>query len=53
MAQRVLAAAQLPVYVPNAEEKKDPHLYAANVRAEMLAAGNFEPSDSSLVHTSC
>ncbi len=39
---------QLPVYVPSEEEKKDPTLYAANVRAMMLRVGGFKPSAASL-----
>ena len=39
---------QLPVYVPNAEEAKDPRLYARNVRAAMMRFGGFGPSESNL-----
>lgn len=31
-----LTVTELPVYVPNAEERADPKLYAANVRALMV-----------------
>jgi lysophosphatidylcholine acyltransferase/lyso-PAF acetyltransferase len=37
------------VYHPNEEEKKDPKLYASNVRDLMLREGGFKPSESSLV----
>ncbi|KDD76656.1 hypothetical protein H632_c147p2 [Helicosporidium sp. ATCC 50920] len=33
---------ELPVYVPNAEERADPRLYATNVRELMMKAGGFE-----------
>lgn len=39
---------QLPIYYPSEEEKKDPKLYASNVRELMLREGGFKPSESSL-----
>lgn len=38
----------LPVYVPNEEEKKNPALYAKNVREALLQVSQFEPSEASL-----
>ena len=37
---------QLPVYVPSEEERKDPALYAANVRQYMLKYSKLTPSES-------
>lgn len=39
---------QLPVYVPTAEESRDPKLYSRNVRAAMIRFGGFDSSDSTL-----
>ena len=39
---------QLPVYVPSEAEKKDPTLYANNVRDMMLRVGGFKASPASL-----
>lgn len=39
---------QLPVYVPSEAEKKDPALYASNVRDMMLRVGGFKASPASL-----
>lgn len=40
----------LPVYAPSEEEKKDPALYAANVRRIMAEAGKFELTHHTLAH---
>ena len=40
---------QLPVYKPSPDEKKDPHLYARNVRQMLMNAGGFESSDANLM----
>lgn len=40
----------LPVYVPSEEEKKDPALYAQNVRRIMGEAGGFELTHHTLAH---
>jgi lysophosphatidylcholine acyltransferase/lyso-PAF acetyltransferase len=37
-----------PVYTPSAEEKKDPSLYAHNVRAYMAKMSGLRCSDSTL-----
>ena len=37
---------QLPVYVPNEDERKDPVLYAKNVRQYMLKYSKLIPTDS-------
>lgn len=39
---------ELPVYVPTAEESRDPKLYSRNVRAAMIRFGGFDSSDSTL-----
>jgi len=39
---------QLPVYTPSPEEKKDPHLYANNVRQMLMDAGGFGSSQADL-----
>ena len=39
---------RLPAYHPSAAERRDPALFAAGVRAAMLAAGGFAPSDSTI-----
>lgn len=49
IAEGAAAAAQLPLYVPSEEEKADPKLYAANVRALMLREGGFFSSEASLL----
>lgn len=46
MPYHVVTCYELPVYVPNEDEKADPHLYANNVRNEMLKASGFFPSDA-------
>jgi len=38
----------LPVYTPSPEEKKDPHLYANNVRQMLMDAGGFGSSQADL-----
>lgn len=38
----------LPVYSPTQEEKRDPHLYAKNVRQMMMDAGGFGSSQADL-----
>ena len=43
-----MSCPQLPVYVPSEAEKKDPALYASNVRDMMLRAGGFKASPASL-----
>lgn len=40
----------LPVYVPSEEEKKDPALYAQNVRQIMAEAGKFKLTHHTLAH---
>ena len=43
-----MSCPQLPVYVPSEAEKKDPALYASNVRDMMLRVGGFKASPASL-----
>lgn len=43
-----VSCAQLPLYHPSEAEKKDPKLYADNVRALLLREGNMKPSESTL-----
>jgi lysophosphatidylcholine acyltransferase/lyso-PAF acetyltransferase len=43
-----VTAYELPVWVPNDEERGDPALFADRVRRAMLAAGDFSPLDASL-----
>jgi lysophosphatidylcholine acyltransferase/lyso-PAF acetyltransferase len=40
---------KLPVYYPSEKEKKDPQLYAANVRKAMLTASGLKPSTQTYI----
>lgn len=41
-----MTLSQLPVYVPNEDERKDPVLYANNVRQYMLKYSKLTPIES-------